>query len=447
MRLRLTVLNPGDIAAIHAAVLDILKEVGVRILDEGSVALLKDKGCRLSADGFVRFDPDLVDQALATVPRRFVLYDRNGGLAVDSAAARPCFAPGINCLNVLDHRSGQTRPCLQADVVDTARLCQGLPNIAMAANLGNPSDLAPEDQAMASVTTLLAHTQKPQAFIAHDEDEALRIWQVLADAAGGWSALAARPFAMDLTGPTSPLTIKAEACRRLQLAGTRGLPLVWYPCLFPGLTGPMTLAGALAQSAAEILAGIVIHQTVAPGAPVLSGSAVVPIDMRTVQLAYGSPQYALVGLAACAYFEAIGLPTWTGAGGSDAHAVDSQAAAEAGANMLAAALSASGFIHNLGFLSGGKTGSLEMLVLCDELAGMVADLVEGLTVDQATLALPVVQAAGVSGAFLKHPHTRAHVASALWPSRIFTRTGLATGIGPETAGARIRARLADLLER
>jgi len=388
-----------------------------------------------------------VEQALATVPRRFVLYDRNGALAVDSAGERPCFAPGINCLNILDHRSGKIRPCLLDDVVDAARLCQVLPNIHMAANLGNPSDLPPEDQAMASVTALLAHTQKPLAFIAHDQAEAQGIWQVLADAAGGWSALSARPFAMDLTGPTSPLMIKAEACGRLRLAATKALPIVWYPCLFPGLTGPMTLAGALAQSAAEIIGGIVIHQSVAPGAPVLTGSAVVPIDMRTVQLAYGSPQYALAGIGACDYFNTIGIPTWIGAGCSDAHAMDSQAAAEAGANMVAAALSATTFIHNLGFLSGGKTGSLEMLVLCDELAGMITRLVQGLGVDETTLALAVVRASAFSGAFLKHPHTRTHVAGALWSSPVFARTGVGADACPETAVTRIRARLADLLGR
>jgi trimethylamine--corrinoid protein Co-methyltransferase len=448
MRLKTNILSSRDIVAIHETVLGILKDVGLQILDEDAVMLLRDSGCRLSAEGFVRFDPDLVTRALATVPRRFVLYDRSGAIAVDSAAVQPCFAPGINCLNVLDHRTGKLRPCLLSDVREAAHLCQALPNIHMAANLGNPSDLAPEDQAMASVKTLLDHTQKPLAFIAHDEAEANRIWQLLAAAAGGWSNLIAKPFAMDLTGPTSPLMIKAEACRRLIMAARNRLPLVWYPCLFPGLTGPMTLAGALAQSAAEIIGGVVIHQRVQPGAPILTGSAVVPIDMRTVQLAYGGPQYALIGLAACAYFEAVGIPTWIGAGCSDAHTMDSQAAAEAGVNMLAAALSPTAFIHNLGFLSGGKTGSLEMLVLCNELAGMVTSLVQGLQVDATTLAMPVIAAGALAGGFVKHPHTRAHVAKALWAGPLFTRTGLAGGFSQPDDGAakRIRARLAELLE-
>ena len=67
-----------------------------------------------------------------------------------------------------------------------------------------------------------------------------------------------------------------------------------------------------------------------------------------------------------------------GAGCSDAHDLDLQAAAEVGSNMTAAALAGTTFIHNLGFLSGGRTGSLEMLVLCDELAGMVGRLAAGM---------------------------------------------------------------------
>ena len=445
---RLRILDGSGCRRVHEAVLEILEKTGVNVQDDDTRHRLKDIGCRENRNGHVRFDKEAIQAALATVPERMVLFDRGGRKAVDTGDRTPRFCPGINCIDVLDHRTGEIRPCLLDDVVRTARVCERLENIDMAANLGNPGDVPVDRQAMASVRALVGHSQKPLAFIGHDEKEARQLWEVLAQEAGGWQALAAKPFALELTGPTSPLTIKAESCRRLRFAAEKCLPVVCYPALFPGITGPMTLAGAIAQSSAEILAGIVIHQMERPGAPVISGSAVIPMDMRTVNLAYGSPEYVLVGIAAVDYFHAIGVPTWIGAGCTDAHMLDAQAFSEAAAGMFLAVVSGTSFIHNLGFLSSGKTGSLEMLVFCDELAAMAKQVAAGIPVNADTLAVDVTTTAGLNGEFLKHPHTRSHVRSELWLPTLMQRFIFSTWRdqgGPSTQ-ERVRDRLEELLE-
>lgn len=446
-RLRLRALQPSDTRLIHETALNILARVGIAVGDRDTGDRLKALGCRETADGRLLFDAMVVQTALNTVPRRLVLYDRNGRRALDTAEETPRFCPGVNCINVLDYRNGRVRPCTLADIADAARVCDRLEHLDMAANLGNPCELPPEEQAIAGLRTLMTHTAKPFPFIAHDENEAERIWNYLAGVAGGWDQLASRPFAVDLTGPTSPLAIKAEACRRLRFAAARRLPLVCYPALFPGVTGPMTLAGALSQSAAEVLAGIVIHQAEGPGAPLASGSALLPMDMRTVNISYGGPEYALAGMAAVDYFSDIGVPSWIGAGCSDAHGFDAQAVAEAGANITSAALSHTAWIHNLGFLCAGRTGSLEMLVACDELAGMARRFVTGVAVSPETLAEPVIARAGASGRYLHHPHTRKHARRSMWIPSVFTRldSGAWGRSGATSARKAIRQRIAQIL--
>jgi trimethylamine--corrinoid protein Co-methyltransferase len=241
--------------------------------------------------------------------------------------------------------------------------------------------------------------------------------------------------------------MKAEACRRLRYAAAKRLPVVCYPALFPGMTGPITLAGALAQSAAEILAGIVIHQAEAPGSPLISGSSVLPMDMRTVSLSYGSPEYVLVGMATVDYFSDIGVPTWIGAGCTDAHLFDAQSAAEAGANIMAAALSGTALVHNLGFLSAGKTGSLELLVACDDMAGSARRFVAAMTVSDEHLAEAVITDAGISGRYLNHPHTKAHVRRSMWIPSVFQRfdVGAWRRYGERSARETIRERIEELL--
>jgi len=445
MRLRL--LSEADSQAIHRAALRILREIGMFVMDHDTRKMLKQAGCRESDDGYLLFDQELIERMLESVPSKMMLYDRNGKVAVDSSSASPHFSPGLNCINVLDHMTGEHRLCRLKDIEETARICDRLPNIDMAAGLGNPSDLPASEQAMATVQALAEGTRKPLAFIAHDEVEAEQIWSYLAELAGGWKALAARPFALDLTGPRSPLELGEEACRRLRFAARHRLPVVCYPAIIPGASGPITLAGALAQSAAEILGGIVVHQMEGPGAPVISGSAILPMDMRSGQIAYGSPEYTLACLGAVDYFDHIGVPSWFGAGCSDAHTVDARAAAEAGRNLQIAAMSGTSFIHNLGYLSAGKTGSLEMLVLCDELAGMAKIFAAGIQVNEDTLAVEVTRRAYKDHSFLMDEHTLRYVRTAMWQPALFRRVALEEwrNSGAKKMQKRVREKLMDLL--
>ncbi len=445
MRLRL--LDEADSQSIHRTALGILREIGMLVMDHDTREMLKKAGCRESAENYLLFDEELIERTLAGVPSKMVLYDRNGEVAVDTSSVRPHFSPGLNCINVLDYRTGEHRPGRLKDIEETAKLCDRLPNIDLAAGLGNPSELPASEQAMATVRALAEGTLKPLAFIAHDEVEAEQIWTYLAELAGGWETFSARPFALDLTGPRSPLELGEEACRRLRFAARHRLPVVCYPALITGAGGPITLAGALAQSAAEILGGIVVHQMEQPGAPVISGSAILPMDMRSGQVAYGSPEYTLACLGAVDYFDHIGVPSWFGAGCSDAHTVDARAAAEAGMGLQTAVASGTSFIHNLGYLSSGRTGSLEMLVLCDELAGMAKSFAAGIQVNEDTLALDVTRRACKDRSFLMDKHTLSHVRTAMWGPTLFRRVSLEEwgSSGSEKMQKRVREKLMDLL--
>ena len=444
MRLRL--LSQEHSRAVFRASLRLLGEVGMHVMDGETRRDLLAAGCRESAGERLLFPEEVVQRALSSVPRHLKIWDREGRVAVDTSDPVPRFAPGLNCINILDRHTGEHRLCSLRDVREAARVCERLANIDVAAGLGNPSDLPPELQALETVRAIVAETRKPLPFIAHDEVEGEEIWGFLAETAGGWPKLSDKPFAIDLTGPYSPLELGQEACRRLAFAARRRLPVVCYPALITGAAGPVTLAGALSQSSAEILSGIVVHQLAGPGAPVISGSAILPMDLRSGTIAYGSPEYTLACLAAVDCFEDLGVPTWFGAGCSDSHLVDLQGAAEAGMNLQAAVLSGTPLIHNLGFLSAGKTGSLEMLVLCDELAGAAKRVAAGITVDEDSLGVEVTARCYRDRSFLMDEHTLRHMAGAMWSPSLFTRsTPEAWGASKATTQQRVREKLEDLL--
>jgi trimethylamine--corrinoid protein Co-methyltransferase len=447
--LKLRVLGAEDTRRIHRTALKTLHQIGINVQDDATRKRLKEIGCREGGNGTLIFSEDVVEQAISTVPSKVTLYDRNGNVAIDTEDATPRFSPGSGCIDVLDYETGAHRPCVVNDIIETARLCDTLPNIDLVASLGSPSDVPAREEAIQTVRAIVENTTKPLDFLGHDEIETARVWQYLADVAGGWDALSRKPFAIDLTGATSPLRLGEEACRRLRFAAGKCLPVICFPAVMPGATAPVTLAGALAQTAAEILAGIVVHQMERPGAPVVSGAAIIPLDMRTGNICYGAPEYALICHATVDYLRDVGIPSWSGAGCSDAHTVDSQAAAEAGMSILMSVFAGTSWTHNLGFLSSGKTGSLEMLVLCDELAGMASRIAAGMTANEETLAFEVIKRAGKTGSFISEDHTLTHTRSEMWHPSLFQRTTLPQWVesGANSIHERINEKLKNLLDK
>ncbi len=445
---RLCLLKSEQSALIHEAVKKILLDVGVIVDHEPTLRMLVDeRGCRLGDDGYVRIPGELIELALSTVPDRIELYDLNGNKRVDTTAKVSSFCPGHNCVRILDHETRSLRPCRLEDIRRTARVCEALPNIDMTCSLGYPSDVPAEDEAVETTRAMVENCSKPAAVLAHDEHIQARIFSLLAEVAGGRNRLADKPIALELMGPISPLKLPDEFCMRIINCARWRLPVVCYPATFPGMSSPITTAGAIAQSSAEAVAGIVIHQLVEPGAPVMSGSAVLPMDLRQADLAYGSPEYMLNGLGASDYFTSIGIPSWIGAGCSDSHDFDAQAAAEAGANMAIAALAGTPFVHNLGFLSGGRTGSLEMLVLCDELAGWATRMAGGITADADAIAVEVVKRAAPDNSFLTDQHTQDRYLTENWFPNLCERSDADAWLerGSADMRARVRQKLTDIL--
>lgn len=271
--------------------------------------------------------------------------------------------------------------------------------------------------------------------------------QVIADRVGGWNRIAEKPVSIELMGPISPLKLPGELCQRLINCARWRTPVVCYPATFPGMSSPISTAGAIAQSSAEAIVGIVIHQLTEPGAPVLSGSAILPMDLRQANLAYGSPEYMQAGLGASDYFRYVGIPSWIGAGCSDSHQFDAQAAAETGANLAIAALAKTPFVHNLGFLSGGRTGSLELLTLCDEMVGWVTKMSTGVEVTAETLAVEVMERAIPGNDFLTDSHTQDRYLTENWYPNLCERSDAEAWMesGGKDMQGRIKDRLHDLL--
>jgi trimethylamine---corrinoid protein Co-methyltransferase len=72
-----------------------------------------------------------------------------------------------------------------------------------------------------------------------------------------------------------------------------------------------------------------------------------------------------------------------------------------------------------GSLDQGLTYSLHALLLCNDLAGLLRTMWQGVQIDDSTLALDLARKVGPRGNYLAQQHTVDHCREHLWQSRYF----------------------------
>jgi trimethylamine--corrinoid protein Co-methyltransferase len=120
------------------------------------------------------------------------------------------------------------------------------------------------------------------------------------------------------------------------------------------------------------------------------------------------------------YFD---LPCWGYAGTSDSQIPDGQATLEAGMATFIATMAGANLNHDLGYLNFGLTGSLEMVVINDDIISLARRMKQGIPVNEETLAVDVIREVGHDGHHLVHPHTLKHLRSTQWRPKLINRKG------------------------
>ena len=172
------------------------------------------------------------------------------------------------------------------------------------------------------------------------------------------------------------------------------------------------------------LVGYVVEQEgqlAAPGAPFIYGGCIGPLDMKTTVFAYNSPEWRIADIALSQLSQRYKLPIFGTAGATDAKVVDAQAGAEWAYSLLACAMAGVNLIHDVGYMDSGLTGSLEALVVCDEIVGMVKRIIAGFELDEDSLALDIIKSVGPAGHFLEEEHTLRTFRKGIWYPSLFER--------------------------
>ncbi len=401
---------------LHSAGLEILERTGVRLHHQPAVDLLQKAGARVSEGNRVRIPPILVEKALTTVPKQVMLYNRHGRPVIPLSGRRTFFGTGSDCLNIIDHRTGERRRAILQDVVEGVTLCDALPHIDFVMCMFLPEDVPTMVADRYQMEVMLNRTTKPIMFVTTDLAGCVDAVKMAEAVVGGGDALQQKPLISCYINVTNALQHNKEALQKLLYLSEKGLPFAYIPVALGGATAPITLAGNMAIWHAGSLVGLVLSQLNRAGSPfITSGWGASALDMRTTVSPYVEPEKQFIAQELAHWCR---LPMFAFGGCSDAKQVDQQASLEAALTLMSNALAGSHLVHDLGYLESGLSGSLAQLVICDELVNWIRTALAEIQINDQTLALDVIDEVGPDGDFLDTDHTLAHFRQRWYPTLI-----------------------------
>jgi trimethylamine--corrinoid protein Co-methyltransferase len=402
---------------MHRASLDILERTGVFVNYQPALDLLNKAGC-LVQDNHVRFPSHLVEWALRTAPSRITLYNRKGEPVMPMGDRISTYGTGSDCLHILDHRTGERRKAVLQDVIDGIRVADAMPHVDFIMSMFLPSDV-PVAAEVRQMEVMLTYSNKPITFVTYEWEGTAEIIEMAEIAMGGAENLRINPSIICYLNPTTSFVHNEAALRKLIHCAEKRLPTIYMPDLLGGLSGPITREGLMACHNAGTLVGLVISQLVNEGAPIIISSARPShLDMKTMVAPYATGPGGLGGVEINHYYD---LPVFNTGGASDSKLLDEQAIFEGTLTLYRSTLTGGNMIHDMGYLESGLMGSLELMVIQDEIVSIIkAGTAPGLDFSEENLALDLVHKHALSGDFLGTKHTVRHVRDG-WQPRLVDR--------------------------
>ena len=414
-------LSDEQVRAIHYGTLEILAQTGVEMQDPRGRELLLGAGA-WESEGRIKIPENMVSDAIASAPSRIPMYDRLGNLTMPLELGKVFFGSGSDTTFTLDVETGERRRTTAQDVEDIARLCDALERIDFIMSMGNPSDVPPDDLYIHEFIRMIRGSVKPNIYTAKNRADMEDIYRIAVAVAGGEQALREKPFLLLYAESISPLLFPEESLQKLIFCAEKGIPAAYPPSPNTGGGGPITLAGALTLGNAECLVGLIISQLICPGTPFLYGMNTAAMDMKSAIVSYGSPEWPLGMMAQMELARYYNLPAWSAGGASDSKVVDAQAGIEMTFSILSNFLARATLVHDVGYIEYGSTSSMEALVIADEIIRETRFLVEGLAVNETTLALDAIARIRPGGGFLADDHTLDNWKWAQWKPDLIDRS-------------------------
>jgi trimethylamine--corrinoid protein Co-methyltransferase len=402
-------LTEDDIAQIHDTAMRVFEEVGVQVNSEKALKFFQGAGAKVD-DHIVRMPRDTVMGLVNQAPSEIVLYGRKPERNLNLRDARVYAGTGGTALNVIDGATGERRSSTLQDLKNIARLVDGLEHIHFFLLPTYPNDVPAETVDINRFFAGLDNTTKHIMGGVYTHEGIEQVLQMAEIAAGSKQSLREEPFISLILCAISPLVIDKEYGDMIVSVAQTGLPIALPAEPLCGSTSPVTLASNVVIQTVDSLAEVCLTQLVNPGTPAIFGSVASTNDFQDLKYITGAIEMGLSNAASAQMAQFYKLPYYATAGMSDAKVVDAQSGYESALSLALCALSGANFIHDAaGLLDFCMSVSLEKYVVDNEIIGMVMRAVDGIAVNEDTLAFDLIKEVGPGGHFVYTKHTRKYM--------------------------------------
>jgi len=406
VKYRLKILTDDQVDDIHEATLKILEKTGVRFDSEDSRKRLLKAGATShpTRKDVLLFPRAMVEDSIRKITPygKYYARDPKNDMTFDG---EHMFA---HCVggnpNILDFETGETRMSTLQDVADTCKIMDALENCHSIGNLVVATDVPPELLVIKTQEAMMKSSSKCISGYALNVPTIDILANMWACVTGSIEELRKRPLLDVYASPSSPLTYDAHAADVMIRGAEYGVPVDIVPCPICGGTATVTLAGGLAQQNAELLAGVMLVQTVSTKVPMQYSGRLSMMDLRSGKNIWGVPEMALASAATVQIAHRYRMIADVYGVVSDANDWGVQMGLE---RMNVALVPAMAGADNLSGIGGAweAAASYELLVIDNEIYSDVFRTVSGIEINEERLALDVIDKVGPMGNYLAQAHT------------------------------------------
>ncbi len=412
------ILSEENLVRIEETADRILAEIGIEFRDDpAALDLWRRAGATI--DGvLVRFEPGMLREILKSAPAEFTQHARNPANSVRIGGNNVIFSPAYGSPFVMDLDKGRRYGTIE-DFRNFVKLAQASPWLHHSGGtICEPVDVPVNKRHLDMVYSHIKYSDR--AFMgsvtaeerAEDSIDMARI-------VFGSDFVEQNCVILGNVNVNSPLVWDATMTTSLRAYARANQAAVVVPFILGGAMGPVTNAGAIAQSLAETMAGCALTQLERPGAPVIFGNFLSSMSLRSGSPTFGTPEPAIGSMVVGQLARRLKLPLRCSGNFTTSKLPDAQAMNEGTMSMLAAVQCGANFIlHAAGFLDGLLSMSYEKFVMDTDFCGALHTYLDGVKIDDNQLALDAFREVGPGNHFFGSQHTLANYETAFWDSEI-----------------------------
>ena len=388
-----TPLTQTQVLRIDEAAREILTSVGMAEAPQCVIDTICSRGGRIDENGRLLFSDSLIEEALAGFQRDFVLYGRKNGLELNFSGHRVHTGTGGAAPSILDLETGRYRDSTLSDLLAAARVVDYLEHIHFFSRPLVARDM--ENDYLLDINTAFASlsgTSKHVFTSASNVAGVKAIAEICFAVAGSQHAFLARPFlSLNINHVVPPLRYSSDACAVMAEAARLGIPFHANTFGQLGASSPVTIAGTLAQTTAETLAGMIFGWCINLDAKITFGSRPMVTDLRSGAMTGGGGEQAMLMAAATQMARHYDLPDTCIAGATDSKVPDAQSGYEKSLSVTLAAQAGSNAITQAAGMHASLVGcALESYIIDNDMLGAILRSLGPLVVDDENLSVATI---------------------------------------------------------